>query len=81
MSQLISRGPDSFQMQAQSEPSFGWAGALLLAIPRALLRAVRSAWHTHSERRLLQELSDHHLRDIGISREQIPHVIRKGWDV
>ena len=81
MSQLISRRSDSFQLQAQSEPSLGWGGALLLAVPRALSRAARNAWRTHSEQRLLQELSDHHLRDIGISREQIPHVIRKGWDV
>jgi uncharacterized protein YjiS (DUF1127 family) len=81
MSQLISRRSDSFQLQAQSEPSLGWAGALLAAVPRALWRAAQRAWNTHSERRLLQELSDHHLRDIGISREQIPHVIRKGWDV
>ena len=81
MSQLISRRSDSFQLQAQSEPSLGWAGTRLMTLPGALLRAVRGAWNTHSERRLLQELSDHQLRDIGISREHIPHVVRHGWDV
>jgi uncharacterized protein YjiS (DUF1127 family) len=81
MSQMISRRSDSFQMQAQSEPSLGSAGELLLAVPRALFRAARRAWNTHSDQRLLAELSDHQLRDIGIRREHIPHVVRNVWDV
>lgn len=76
MSQMISRRSDGFRMQSQSEP-----GSFLLAFPRALLRAVQRAWNTHADRRLLSELSDHQLRDIGIRREHIPHVVRHGWDV
>ena len=80
MSHMISRRSDSFQMHAQSEPAIGRAGELLLALPRALLRAIRRAWTTHKEERLLQELSDYQLRDLGISRHQIPHVVRDGWN-
>jgi len=81
MSQMISHKSDSFQLRAQSEPSFGWTGDFLLAFPRALVRTVRRAWTTHADERLLQELSDHQLRDIGIRREHIPHVVRNGWDI
>lgn len=80
MSHLISRRTNSFQMQAQSEPSIGRAGELLLALPRALLRAIRRAWTTHNEERLLQELSDYQLRDLGIRREQISDIVRNGWE-
>lgn len=80
MSQLISRRPNSFQLQAQSEPSLGWAGGFLLAVPRALVRAARRAWVTHSEERLLQQLNDYQLRDIGVRREHISHIVRNGWD-
>jgi uncharacterized protein YjiS (DUF1127 family) len=81
MSQMISRRSDSFQIRAQSEGSFGWAGDALLALPRALVRTLRSAWNTHADERLLQELSDHQLRDIGIRREHIPRVVRDGLDI
>jgi uncharacterized protein YjiS (DUF1127 family) len=80
MSHLISRGTNSFQMHAQTEPSIGWGGELLLALPRALLRAIRRAWTTHKEERLLQELSDYQLRDLGIRREQISDIVRNGWE-
>jgi uncharacterized protein YjiS (DUF1127 family) len=76
MSQMISRRTNSFQMHAQSEPSIGWGGELLFA----LLRAMRRAWTTHKEERLLQELSDYQLRDLGICREQISHIVRNGWE-
>ncbi|HET6158264.1 MAG TPA: DUF1127 domain-containing protein [Dongiaceae bacterium] len=76
MSQLISRRSNSLQLQAQSEPSFGWIGEVLSAIPRAL----RRAWAVQAEEKLLQELSDHQLRDLGIKREQISHIVRYGWD-
>jgi uncharacterized protein YjiS (DUF1127 family) len=76
MSQLISSRPHGFQAQSRSEPvGFLWA------FPLALLRTVRHAWRTHADRKLLAELSDHQLRDIGIRREHIPHVVRHGWDV
>jgi uncharacterized protein YjiS (DUF1127 family) len=45
-----------------------------------LLRSLRRAWATHSDERLLQELSDHQLRDIGIRRGQIARVVRSGRD-
>lgn len=80
MSQMISRRSDSFQFWAQSEPSIGWAGGLMLAFLRAVVRTLRRAWSTHHDERLLQEMSDHQLRDIGIRREHIPHVVRHGWD-
>jgi uncharacterized protein YjiS (DUF1127 family) len=76
MSQLISSRSDGFQTQSRREP-----GGFLFAFPLALLRTVRSAWNTHADRKLLAELSDHQLRDIGIRREHIPHIARHGWDV
>jgi uncharacterized protein YjiS (DUF1127 family) len=81
MSQMISRRSDSFQIRAQSEASAGWPDQFLLTLPRALFRAARSAWKTHTDEKLLRELSDHQLRDIGIRREHISHVVRNGWDV
>jgi len=77
---MISRRSDSFRFQAQSEPSLGRAGNLVLAFPRAMVRTLRRAWATRSDERLLQQMSDHQLRDIGIRREYIPHVVRHGWD-
>jgi uncharacterized protein YjiS (DUF1127 family) len=67
-------------MHTRSEPAISRSGELLLAFPRALLHAIRRAWTVHKEERLLQELSDYQLRDLGISREQIPHVVRDGWN-
>lgn len=81
MSQMISRRSDSFHLRAHGGPSLGGVGELLLAVPRALVRTARRAWNTHSDRRLLEELSDHQLRDIGIRREHIPHIVRNGWDI
>ena len=72
MSQLISRRSDGLQMRSHGEP-----GGLV----SSLLRSVRRAWAVHADRKLLSELSDHQLRDIGIRREHIPHVGRHGWDV
>lgn len=80
MSQMISRG-SNFQMRAQGAASLGRAGEFLLAVPRALFRAARRAWKTHADEKLLRELSDHQLRDIGIRREHISHVVRRGWDI
>jgi uncharacterized protein YjiS (DUF1127 family) len=73
---MISSRSGGFQAQSRSAP-FGF----LLAFPRALLRTVRHAWNRHADRKLLAELSDHQLRDIGIRREHIPHIARHGWDV
>lgn len=76
MSQLISSKSVEFQAHSPS----GSAG-FLLAVPRALLRTVRQAWTARADRKLLADLSDHQLRDIGIRREHIPHIARQGWDV
>ena len=70
MSQMISSRSDSFQ--SRSEPA---------GFVSAILRTVQHAWRTHADRKLLAELSDHQLRDIGIRREHIPHIARHGWDV
>ena len=76
MSQSISSKADGFQAHSPSEPA-----GFILAIPRALLRTARRAWAARADRKLLAELSDHQLRDIGIRRENIPHIVRHGWDV
>jgi uncharacterized protein YjiS (DUF1127 family) len=81
MSEMISRRFNNFHLQPQSEASLGWVGEFLLAVPRGLLRAARSAWKVHSDEKLLQNLSDHQLRDIGIRREHIPDLVRNGWDI
>lgn len=75
MSQMISSRSNNFQAQSRNEPA-----GFLLAFPLAVLRTVRHAWNTHADRKLLAELSDHQLRDIGIRREHIPHVVRHGLD-
>jgi uncharacterized protein YjiS (DUF1127 family) len=80
MSQTFSRRSDRFQMRARSDLSRGWASELL-AVPRLLLRAARRAWTAHADEKLLREMSDHQLRDIGIRREHIPHIVRNGWDI
>ena len=72
MSQMISQRSGGLQMRSQGEP----VGFIL-----SLLRSVRRAWTAHADRKLLSELSDYQLRDIGIRREHIPHVVRHGWDV
>jgi len=71
MSQMISHRSDGLQMRSHGEPGF----------VLSLLRSVRRAWTAHADRKLLAELSDHQLRDIGIRREHIPHIVRRGWDV
>lgn len=76
MSQMISSRSDGFQTQSRREPV-----GFLLALPLAVLRTVRRAWNARADRKLLSELSDHQLRDIGIRREHIPHLTPRGWDV
>ena len=81
MSEMISRRSNDFHLQAQGEASLGWVGALLLSVPRSLLHAARHAWKVHSDEKLLQDLSDYQLRDIGVRREHISHLVRNGWDI
>ena len=72
MSQMISQQSGGLRIRSQGEP----VGFVL-----SLLRSVRRAWTAHADRKLLAELSDYQLRDIGIRREHIPHVVRHGWDI
>lgn len=76
MPQLISSGSVGFHAQSRSEPV-----GFLSTFPRALRRTARQAWSTHADRKLLAELSDHQLRDIGVRREHIPHALRHRWDI
>jgi uncharacterized protein YjiS (DUF1127 family) len=78
---MISRRFGSGQMQGQSRSAPGWVDEILFAVPRALVRRARRAWSAHADRKLLAELSDHQLRDIGIRREHISHVVQHGWDI
>ncbi len=80
MSQMISSRSNHLEIHARGASGYGKAGNLLLAMPGMLLRSLRRAWATHSDERLLQELSDHQLRDIGIRRGQIARVVRSGRD-
>jgi uncharacterized protein YjiS (DUF1127 family) len=73
MSRSISSKSNHFRMAVQARPAFGRAGSLLL-------QALRRFWTARRETRMLQELSDYHLRDLGIRREQIPHIFGHGWD-
>lgn len=57
-------------------PAFGRVAAAW----RALACAVAKAWTAWSTARELASLSDHQLRDIGLSREDIPHAAREGRD-
>ena len=81
MSEMISRRSNSFQLQGQGGASLGRTPGLLLSVPRTLLRAARHAWKVYSDEKLLQELSDHQLRDIGLRREHISYIVRNGWDI
>jgi uncharacterized protein YjiS (DUF1127 family) len=81
MAQMISHRSDRFQIEARGAAPLGGAGEILMCVPRALARAVRRAWKTHTDEKLLQELSDHQLRDIGIRRAHIPHIVRHGLDI
>ena len=72
MSEMISQRSHNLQMRSRGEP----IGLLI-----SLLRGVRRAWQAHNDGKLLAELSDHQLRDIGIRREHISHVVRRGCDI
>jgi uncharacterized protein YjiS (DUF1127 family) len=55
----------------------GVLGRALLLVPARLA----SAWARHRDEKLLQTLSDHQLRDLGIGRGDIQRVVRggRGW--
>jgi len=76
MSQTISSKSNSFSAHVRTGSSLGRIGSVLLAIPRALRRASV----VRRERRLLLDLSDYQLRDVGIRRDQISYMLKHGWD-
>jgi uncharacterized protein YjiS (DUF1127 family) len=79
MSQMISSKSDGFQVRAHGAYESGrTGGGLLTAIFAMLLRWPSNAWRMHCDEKLLQELSDYQLRDIGIRRGQIPRIVRRG---
>ncbi len=45
-----------------------------------LVRKSREMWNRHRDEKQLQALSDHQLRDLGISRLDIARVVRRGFD-
>lgn len=47
---------------------------------RRLAEMAKAAWIRHRDEKLLQGLSDHQLRDLGIGRGEIRHVARHGRD-
>ena len=79
MSQMISRGTD-IQIPIRGGVPQRWTSGHLMAAPLGLFRLVRRLWTVRTDERLLRDLSDHQLRDIGIRREHIAHIVRKGWD-
>lgn len=81
MSQFILHRSDVFRGRDGDSPRMRRIGEYALAVPRALLDAARRGWKNRADERLLQALSDHQLRDIGIKREHIPHIVRSGWDI
>ncbi|HWA49286.1 MAG TPA: DUF1127 domain-containing protein [Dongiaceae bacterium] len=62
-----------------SEPS-GSLGVLSRAA-RLITARLTDAWARHRDENLLQTLSDHQLRDLGIGRGDISRVVRhgRGW--
>jgi len=46
---------------------------------RGLLNGLRRLWTVQREARLLEELDMIGDRDLGIRREQIPHILKNGW--
>ena len=52
----------------------------LAGLAGALVRKTIAMWVRHRDESRLQALSDHQLRDLGISRLDIGHVVRNGLD-
>jgi uncharacterized protein YjiS (DUF1127 family) len=46
------------------------------SLPRRLLRSLLKSWQFQAERRRLESLPDRTLSDIGISRSDIPRILR-----
>ncbi len=65
--------------------TFRMSGAALRRCTLGLARAMvglaaplRRAWRRRHDARMLADLSDHQLRDIGLSRLDIPGAVRRG---
>lgn len=56
------------------------APSILAHAMMAPLRWARRAWIEYYDQRVLQALSDHQLRDIGLSRAQIPRAGQR-WEL
>jgi uncharacterized protein YjiS (DUF1127 family) len=59
-----------------SEPSGGLG--MLNRAARLTLGRFTGVWARHRDEKLLQTLSDHQLRDLGIGRGDIGRVVRRG---
>ena len=53
---------------------------LIASLAGVLLRKSRETWTRHRDENRLQALSDHQLRDLGISRLDIGRVVRRGLE-
>lgn len=53
---------------------------LVAGLAGALVRKSLEMWSRHRDENRLQALSDHQLRDLGISRLDIGQVVRNGLD-
>ena len=62
-----------------SEPGAGFG--MLHRAARLVTGRLAGAWARHHDEKLLQTLSDHQLRDLGIGRGDIGRVVRhgRGW--
>jgi len=46
-------------------------------VVKQVVEALREAWRSHAALRDLNQLSDHHLADLGLRREQLPTLARR----
>jgi uncharacterized protein YjiS (DUF1127 family) len=71
----MSRTPSAIGVEAsRSEAASSMGGATFLRVARYLFRQLK----IRRDERMLHELSDHLLKDIGISRSEIQYAVRNG---
>lgn len=78
----------SRSIPAPQQATLRMSGALLRRCTLGLGRAMvgltdplRRAWQRRRDARMLADLSDHQLRDIGLSRLDIPGAVRRGGPI
>ena len=54
--------------------------AMLAGLPAAAVARIGRAWRTHLEIRHLMAMDDRMLKDLGLTRGQVPFAIRTGAD-